>query len=176
METNATPDEGSQRRPVVPLGHVKDPQETIYVVATTVHATTHALDVAGALAREQGKAVKVLVSAPVHITITSARAGVYNLPFELPEAPGRATPGAVQNLVARERRPVDVVVTDAHDARGFAKVLPLSAAVVVGGPIHHFVETREQRLTRQLVTMGYDVIFLPCADEWSSHSPRPSWP
>jgi hypothetical protein len=165
MNTHATLDEESQRCPVVALGDVRDAHGSIYVVTTTVHATSHALDVAGALAREQGKKVRVLVSAPERITITSARAGVHDLPIELPEAPGRATPEAVQNLVAREHRLVDVVVTDARDARAFAKVLPPSAAVVLAGPIHQFVETQEQRLARKLATMGYDVIFLPCPDE-----------
>jgi hypothetical protein len=165
MGTYATSDQGSQRRPAVPLGQVKDPLGTVYVVATRVHATSHALDVAGSLAREQGKTVTVLVSAPQHLTITSARAGVYNLPVQLPEVPGRATAEAVRNLVASEHRLADVVITEARDARGFAQVLPPSAAVVVAGPIHHFVETHEQRLARKLATMGYNVIFLPCPDE-----------
>jgi hypothetical protein len=42
--------------------------------------------------------------------------------------------------------------------------------VVLAGPLHHFVETREQPLARKLAAMGYDVIFLPCPDE----SPRES--
>jgi hypothetical protein len=149
----------------VSLGQVKDPLGTVYVVATRVHATSHALDVAGSLAREQGKNVTVLVSAPRRLTITSARAGVYNLPVEFPEVPGRATAEAVRNLVASEHRLADVVVTEARDARGFAHVLPPSAAVVLAGPIHHFVETHEQRLARKLSTMAYEVIFLPCPDE-----------
>jgi hypothetical protein len=165
MGTYATSDQGSQRRSVVPLGHVTDPHATIYVVATRIHATIHALDVAGSLAREQGKTVTVLVSAPQRFTVTSARAGVYNLPVEFPEVPGMATAEAVRNLVASEHRLADVVVTEARDARGFAQVLPPSVAVVLAGPIHHFVETHEQRLARKLSTMGYDVIFLPCPDE-----------
>jgi hypothetical protein len=75
------------------------------------------------------------------------------------------TAEAVRNLVASEHRSADVVVTEAHDARDFAQVLPPSAAVVLAGPIHHFVETHEQRLARKLATMGYEVIFLPCPDE-----------
>jgi hypothetical protein len=165
METYATTDQGSQRRRVVPLGHVEDLHGTVYVIATTVHATSHALEVAGAFAKERGKAVSVLVSAPQRITITSARAGVYNLPIEFPEVPGRATPEAVHNLVASEQRLVDVHLTDARDAEGFGKVLPPSATVVLAGPLHHFVEAQEQRLARKLATMGFDVIFLPCPDE-----------
>lgn len=165
MGTYATSNQGSQHRPGVPLGHVTDPHGTVYVVATRVHATSHALDVAGALAREHGQTVTVLVSAPQRFTITSARAGVYNLPVQFPEVPGRATADAVRNLVGSEHRLADVVVTEARDARGFAQVLPPSAAIVLAGPIHHFVETQEQRLARKLSTMGYDVIFLPCPDE-----------
>jgi hypothetical protein len=165
MDTYATPDEGSQRRSVVPLGHVEDPHDSVYVVATRVHATAHALDVADALAREHGGKVTILVSAPTRCTITSARAGVYDLPVEFPEVPGTATVKAVQDLVASQRRSADVVVTEAHDARQFARVLPPTAAVVLAGPIHHFVETHEQRLARKLATMGYEVIFLPCPDE-----------
>jgi hypothetical protein len=154
-----------QRRRVVPLGHVDGAHGAVYVIATTVHATSHALDVAGALAKEQGKAIRVLVSAPQRITITSARAGVYNLPIEFPEGPGRATPEAVQNLVASGPGLVDVQITDARDAQGFSKVLPPSATVVLAGPLHHFVEAQEQRLARKLATMGFDVILLPCPDE-----------
>jgi hypothetical protein len=105
------------------------------------------------------------VSAPERITITSARAHVYNLPLELPAAAGQATPEAIRHLVARDHREADVRVTEARDARGFAKVLPPDASVVLAGPIHHFVETQEQRLARKLTTLGYDVIFLPCPDE-----------
>jgi hypothetical protein len=165
MDTYATTDEASPRRPAVPLGHVEDRQGAVYVVATTIHATSHALDVAGALAREQGRRVTVLVSAPPRVTITSARAGVYDLPVPLPEVPGKATVDAVRQLVTSGHRVADVVVTEARDARGFAQVLPVSAAVVLAGPIHHFVETQEQRLARKLATMGYDVVFLPCPDE-----------
>lgn len=165
MDTYATTDPGPQPRPVVSQARIKDPQDTVYVVATRICATSHALDVAGALAREQGKSVTVLVSAPQRFTITSARAGVYNLPIEFPEVPGRATPEAVHNLVASEHRLADVVVTEARDARGFAQVLPPSVAVVLAGPIHHFVETQEQRLARKLATMGFEVIFLPCPNE-----------
>jgi hypothetical protein len=125
---------------------------------------SHALEVASALAREQDKGVTVLVSSPERITITSARANVYNLPVEFPTEPGTATPEAVRHLVANEHRAAEVQVTDARDARGFAKALPPSASVVVAGPIHHFVETHEQRLARTLTTLGYDVVFLPCRD------------
>jgi hypothetical protein len=165
MDTFATNDRGPQPRPLVSQGRIKDPQETVYVVATRIYATSHALDVAGALAREQGKSVTVLVSAPQRFTISSVRAGVYNLPVHFPEVPGRATAEAVRNLVAGEHRLADVVVTEARDARGFAHVLPPSATVILAGPIHHFVETQEQRLARKLSTMGFDVIFLPCPDE-----------
>jgi hypothetical protein len=164
MDTYAT-NERSQCRPFVPLGHVRDTQETIYVVATTLRATSHALDVASALAREQGKHVAVLVSSPERITISSARAHVYNLPAELPAPPETATPEAIRNLVAVEHREADVRVTAARDARCFARILPPPVSIVLAGPIHHFVETQEQRLVRKLATMGYDVLFLPSPDE-----------
>ncbi|MGE4056945.1 MAG: hypothetical protein AB7F99_19320, partial [Vicinamibacterales bacterium] len=96
---------------------------------------------------------------------TSARAHVYNLPLELPATAGQATPGAIRHPVARDLREADVQVNEAGDARGFTKVLPPDASVVLAGPIHHFVETQEQRLARKLTTLGYDVIFLPCPDE-----------
>jgi hypothetical protein len=152
-------------RPIVRLGYIEDTQQMIYVVATTVRATSHALAVATTLARERNQGVTVLVSAPEHITITSARAHVYNLPVELPAAAGQATPEAIRHLVDSDHREADVRVTEARDAGGFAKVLPPDASVVLAGPIHHFVETREQRLARKLTTLGYDVIVLPCPDE-----------
>jgi hypothetical protein len=165
MDTFATTDPGPQPRPVVSQGRVKDPQQTVYVIATRIYATSHALDVAGALAREQGRSITVLVSAPQRFTITSARAGAYNLPVQFPEVSGMVTAEAVRHMVAGEHRLADVVVTEARDAHGFAHVLPPSATVILAGPIHHFVETQEQRLTRKLSTMGFDVIFLPCPDQ-----------
>jgi hypothetical protein len=149
----------------VRLGYVEDPQQMIYVVATAVRVTSHALEVATTLARERNQGVTVLVSAPERITITSARAHVYNLPVELPSAAGQATPEAIGHLVASYHREADVRVTEARDARDFAKILPPDASVVLAGRIHHFVETQEQRLARKLTTLGYDVIFLPCPDE-----------
>ncbi|MGE4054613.1 MAG: hypothetical protein AB7F99_07425, partial [Vicinamibacterales bacterium] len=153
MGTNTTSAVESPR-PIVRLGYVEDPQQMIYVVATTVRATSHALEVATTLARGRNQGVTVLVSAPERITITSARAHVYNLPLELPATAGQATPGAIRHPVARDLREADVQVTEAGDARGFAKVLPPDASVVHAGPIHHFVETQEQRLARKLTTLG----------------------
>jgi hypothetical protein len=164
MGTNTTSAVESPR-PIVRLGYVEDPQQMIYVVATTVRATSHALEVATTLARERNQGVTVLVSAPERITITSARAHVYNLPVELPAAARHATPEAIRHLVASDHREANVRVTDARDARGFAKVLPPDSRVVLAGPIHHFLETQEQRLARKLSTLGFDVIFLPSTDE-----------
>jgi hypothetical protein len=166
MDTHLTAGEGSPSRPFAALGHVESgPQRTIYVVATTRRTTPHAFEVASTIASEHGKHVTVLVSVPERVTITSARAGVYNLPVEFPDAPDTATPDVVRQLVAGEHRDADVRVTDARDARGFARVLPPSASVVLAGPIHRFFETPEQRLARKLTALGYDVIFLPCPDE-----------
>jgi hypothetical protein len=164
MGTNTTSAVESSH-PNVGLGYVDDPQQAIYIVATTVGATSRALDVATTLARARNQGVTVLVSAPERITITSARAHVYNLPVELPIAAGQATPDAIQDLVASEYLGADVRVTEARDARGFARILPPAASVVLAGPIHHFVETAVQRLARKLTTLGYNVIFLPCLDE-----------
>jgi hypothetical protein len=165
MDTDTVPDQESQPHPIGPLAPGEDQQRTIYVIATTLRATSHALDVASALAHEHGKNVAVLVSSPERITITSARAHVYNLPVELPAAPGTATLEAVRNLVTTAHRDTAVRVTAARDARGFARILPQSASVVLAGPIHHFVETPPQCLARKLTALGYDVVFLPCADE-----------
>jgi hypothetical protein len=163
MGTNTTSAVESPR-PIVWLGYVEDPQQMIDVVATTVRATSHALEVATTLARERNQGVTVLVSAPERITITSARAHVYNLPVERPAAARHATPEAIRHLVASDHREANVRVTDARDARGFAKVLPPDSRVVQG-PIHHFLETQEQRLARKRSTLGFDVILPPSTDE-----------
>jgi hypothetical protein len=144
---------------------VEDAQPAIYVVATTVRATAHALEVATTLAKERNRSVTVLVSAPERITVTSGRANVYNLPVELPLAAGQATPDAIRRLVASDDIDADVQVTEARDAPGLARMLPPAASVVLADPIRHFVETPEQRLARTLTTRGYDVIFLPSRDE-----------
>jgi hypothetical protein len=161
METNTTTS-GRSRGTLVAPGALDGLQRGVFVIATTVRATQHALDVARTLAHGQGQDVTVLVSSPEHATITSARAHVYHLPVEFPEPPDRATEDAVRHLVADEDRNAVVRVTDARDARSFAKALPPSATVVLAGPIHRFVETREQRLARELNAFGYDVVFLPC--------------
>ncbi len=138
--------------------------QSVYVVATTLAATARALKVARALASEYGREITMLVSPHKRITISSARAHVYDLPIEDPDGPRNATPEAVRDLVASERGEAHVLVKDTRGARDFAQLLPLGASVVLAGPIHQFVETREQRLARKLTNLGYDVTFLPCAE------------
>ncbi len=162
METNTTDSEGSQRERVG--ASVRDGlQHGIYVVATTLPATTHALRVAEALASAQRSDVTVLVSPPDRVTVSSARAHVYDVPVEYDSQ--QITPEAVKDLVAREHAPADIQTTDTRSAGHLVSVLPPSSTVVLAGAIHHFIATYEQRLARKLAQLGYDVIFLPCPDE-----------
>ena len=163
METNTSDSEGSQRRahvtPSVPGGL----QHSVYVIATTLPATTRALKVAEALARGQRAGVTVLVSPPERVTVSSARAHVYDLPVEYDSQ--QIAPETVKDLVAREHAAADVQTTDTRIAGHLVNVLPRSATVVLAGALHHFIETHEQRLARKLTTSGYNVVFLPCSDE-----------
>ncbi len=134
----------------------------VYVVATTLAATAHALDVARALASEARKPVTVLVSRPRRLMLNSSIAHAYNLQVEDVEARDRATIDEIRGLVLSEANPaISVVETDAHRAAEFAHVLPRGATVVLAGPIHHFLETHEQVLARKLTKLGYETVFLP---------------
>jgi hypothetical protein len=163
METNTTDSEGSQRRAHVGASVRDEVQHGIYVVATTLPATTRALRVAEALASEQRSDVTVLVSPPERVTVSSARAHVYDLPVEYESQ--QITPEVVKDLVVCEHAPADVQTTDTRRAGHLVSVLPPSSTVVLAGALHHFIETHEQRLARKLATSGYNVVFLPCSDE-----------
>jgi hypothetical protein len=119
--------------------------------------------VAEALASEQRAGVTVLVCSPERVTVSSARAHVYDVPVEYDSQ--HVTPEAVKNLVAREHAAADVQTTDTRSVSCLVNVLPPSSTVVLTGTIHPFIETHEQRLARKLTKSGYDVIFLPCPNE-----------
>jgi hypothetical protein len=165
MDTKTAASDASQRRPHVAASVVDKIQQRVYVVATTLPATTHALRVAEALAKERGTGVTVLASLPERVTVSSARANVYDLPVPYAAEPQQVTPETAKDLVAREHSGASVQTTNASDVRHLAQVLPRSATVVLAGAIHHFIESREQRLARRLTTLGYDVVFLPCPEE-----------
>jgi hypothetical protein len=165
MSTLTTSADPFQRPSFAAHSDAESSPHTVYVVATTLPATAHALNVARALSVRHGNSIVVIVAPCRPITISSARAHAYNLPVEDPDAPQRATPEAVRDLVARDQAEARVLVNDAHNAGSLAQLLPPRASVVLAGPIHQFVETREQQLARKLTDMGYDVTFVPCRDK-----------
>jgi hypothetical protein len=98
------------------------------------------------------------------LTISSARAHVHDLPVADPEALPGVTPESVRALLAAQKVSAEVLSTDARTSGGLVRLLPPKSRVVLAGTMHHFVEAREQRLARTLVSLGYDVTFVPCPD------------
>jgi hypothetical protein len=135
--------------------------EPIWLIATTRAATAHALAIAAPLAHEQHRSVTVLASQPRHVTVSSVRANVHDLPMELPLDPETVTADQLPALLAEAKCAARIEPTEAYAARELAGILPAGATVVLAGPIHHFVEAREQRLARRLANMGFEVVFLP---------------
>jgi hypothetical protein len=165
MDTNLTAGDPWQRRPHVATGVVDELPHGVYVIATTLPATTHALRVAEALARERGIGVAVLASPPEHVTVSSARAHAFNLPVDYGDEAQRVTPDAASDLIAREHSAASIRTTMTRDAHHLARVLPRTATLVLAGAIHQFIESPEQRLARKLTGFGFDVVFLPCPEE-----------
>ncbi len=115
----------------------------VYVVATKRDPTRHALVVARSLAKTRDTSVVIVVPPPAPIPCTS--------------------PDTIQTcaFVAADAADARVLLGPRGGLRSVSRFLPRGSTIVLSGPIRHFLETNEQRLTRALVTRGHEVVFLP---------------
>jgi len=139
-------------------GHVGG--QVIYVLATTLEETEHALALAQGLTKATHDRFAVIVPLPERITVSSARAHVSGVAVEDAEHPDPAlTVADVRALIDRFDPSSQILVTRGVDAANLRPVLPPGATVVICGPMHRFFETPEQRVARQLSNRGFDVVF-----------------
>lgn len=101
----------------------------VFVVATTLSETRHALDVAD---------LEVL---DPDLTVSSVRSLFAPLSLE-----------------------PDVIVIPALSSSHIAPIIGAGSTVIICGPMHRFLETRQQRVARELAKRRQDVVFLPYPD------------
>lgn len=140
-------------------------ERRVYVVATTRQETQHALEWAEMLASSRQSTLTVVVPVPAQLQVSSGRAHAYSIPVDDPEHPDPGLGVAeVRALVGATTSALTMVATTGFTASHLASVLPTHATVVLCGPMHRFIETREQRVARELAKRQFDVVFLPYRD------------
>ena len=140
----------------------------IFVLATTLDETRHALEVAQSLAETSRSELAVIVPLADHATVSSARANVEGLDVaDLDVFDPDLTASSVRSLFAMLSLEPEVIVSPALSSSRIAQIVPAGSTVIICGPMHRFFETRQQRIVRELAKRGQDVVFLPFPD------PRP---
>ena len=136
--------------------------DRVFVIATTVDGTRHALEVAQTLAVGAHADLSVVVPLPERVTVSSARAGVHELPVDdLAHPDGELSDCVVRALVERMDLHPKITVMNGWSLQRLLGVLPSGATVVICGSMNHFIETPEQKIARELSRRQFDVVFLP---------------
>ena len=136
----------------------------VFAVATTTESTRHAITIAHALAANRHTTLSIIAAPPERVTVSSARAHVHDLPVDDWDPNPAAPVEVVRALAAVEAPEARIVVAPSTGSRDIPALLPTGATVVLGGPIRHFLGSREQRLARSLKRNGYEVVFIPSDD------------
>lgn len=140
-------------------------EHRIFVVATTLAETRHALDVAQPLATRAGSRLAVVVPVVNHATVSSARANVHDLDVAALDAlDPQMSASRLRTLFSTLLLEPEVIVVSALTAARIAAIVPAGSTVIVCGPLHRFFETRQQRIARDLARRLQDVVFLPHPD------------
>jgi hypothetical protein len=138
------------------------PNESVYVIATTLDAMRQTLEFGQRLAAAEHADLAVIVPLPERVTVSSARAHVRDVPVEDADHPDpELTVPAVRALAGRFALNPEIRATTGLDAPKMASILPPGATIVVCGRAHRFLETPEQRVARYLSQRQFDVVFLP---------------
>ena len=106
----------------------------MFVVATTLDETRHALEVARPLACGCGCRLAVVVPPTDHVTVSSGRAHAYRLPADELTSDPVVTEEIVRTLTADLNPPAEVMVAPGT-VEALAGVLPPGATVVIAGPL-----------------------------------------
>jgi RES domain-containing protein len=137
----------------------------IFVVATTLAETRHALEMAQSLAHHSDSALSVVVPLVTHATIGSARANVHDLDVaDLDTLDPELSVSSVRALFTTWSLEPEIIVVPTLGVPPIASVVPADSTVIVCGPMHRFFETRQQRIVRELAKRLQDVVFLPFPD------------
>lgn len=129
---------------------------TVGVLATTIEGTAAALLAAKQEAGEHGARVVLLIPR-----------------VDSPAPPAERFVDTTDWLVARYEKvarnvgqPIEVRVCACRDAATAATLLsPTNGTVFVGGPVHRFWPSAEERLAARLRRTGRDVVFVECHRE-----------
>jgi hypothetical protein len=137
-------------------------QHCVFALATSRWETRRAIEVAQRLAAAAGSDLAIVVPLPEQLSVSSARANVYDVAVDDAEHPDPKLSVALVHELTRAlpARP-QMIVMRGFAARHLASVVPAGATVVICGPMHRLLETPEQRLARQLAKQKFDVVFLP---------------
>jgi hypothetical protein len=147
----------------------------IFIVATTLGETRHALDVARSLANRADARLGVVVPLANHAMLSSARANVHDLDVaDLDQLDPELNVSSVRGLLMRMSLAGEIVVAPDLSLSSIESIAPAGSTVIVCGPMHRFLETRQQRIARGLANRSYDVVFLPFPDAVrASENPQP---
>jgi hypothetical protein len=137
-------------------------EHCLFVIATTVDETRHALEVGQTLTSGGHANLSVVVPIPERLVLSSARAGVRDIPVDdLSHPDAELSECVVRALAERMELHPKITVLNGWSLEQLLGVLPSGATVVICGPMNHFVESPEQRIARELSRRKFDVVFLP---------------
>jgi hypothetical protein len=147
----------------------------IFIVATTLGETRHALDVARSLADRADARLGVIVPVATHAMMSSARANVDGLDAaDLDQLDPELNVSSVRSLLMEMSLEAEIIVAPDLNLPSIESITPVRSTIIVCGPMHRFIETRQQRIARELAKRLHDVVFLPSPDApRSGENPQP---
>jgi hypothetical protein len=107
--------------------------------------------------------------------MSSARANVHDLDVaDLDRLDPELDASSVRALLTPMSFEAEIIVAPDVTLPSIVSIVPAGSTVIVCGPMHRFLETRQQRIARWLAKQSYDVVFLPSPDALrASESPQP---
>ncbi len=135
--------------PAVPTAEESNLKFNIAVVFTSVHATLAALKEAGNLASQLGARITLVVPEEVP----------YALPLETPQIPVLFTEHRFRVIASQSPVETNVHICLCRDRFSALKSALKPGSIVVLGGRKRWWPTKDQRLARDLESVGYEVIF-----------------
>jgi hypothetical protein len=127
----------------------------IYVVATTIAATSKAIAAASAFAKA--------ADAGIHVIAVRQMPSEWSVHQQ--SAPVQAFARQIKESVDGEEVRIDVLPCVCRRLIDVTQLLPHNGMVVVAGPSHRWWPTREQRLAHDLTGLGHRVMFVHTAEQ-----------
>jgi hypothetical protein len=126
------------------------PGAAIYVVATTIAATSEAIAAASALARAKDS----------HVHIIAARPMPSDWSRQQQTTPVQAFARRIKQAIPGAATRIDVLPCVCRRLIDVTQLLPNGGLVIVAGPSHRWWPTPEQRLAHDLKGLGHRVMFV----------------